>query len=374
MIAVQSDLFYMKQALSLAAKGKGATSPNPMVGAVVVNRGHIIGKAFHRRAGEAHAEILALHRAGPRARGGVLYVTLEPCCHTEKRTPPCVPFILQTGIKRICVARIDPNPAVNGKGLAALRKGGVQVDVGLLGEEAARLNEAYEHWVTTGRPFVTLKGGMTLDGKIATASGESGWITGKEARKDVHRVRNHTDAIMVGIGTVLQDDPELSARGQNPDSSHRIGRQPLRVVLDSRLRIPLKAKVLAWAIEQPTVVCTTPQANPKKIERLRQCSVQVWVMASQGQRVSLKRCFARLGKEGITSVLLEGGSTLNGSVLKEGLVNAVRLYLAPRLLGGENAKSLLGGEGPKRISQMKDLVDPRMKKIGRDWLITGRLG
>ncbi len=373
MTTVQSDLFYMKRALSLAAKGKGATSPNPMVGAVIVNHGRIVGEAYHRRAGQPHAEILALHRAGPRARGGVLYVTLEPCCHTNKRTPPCVPLIKQAGLKRVCVATIDYNPLVNGKGISVLKKGGLSVDVGLLAKEASDLNHVYEHWIRTGRPYVTLKGAMTLDGKIATVSGESRWITGKEARKDVHRIRSQTDAIMVGIGTVLRDDPELSARGSRPDSSTRIGRQPLRIVVDSHLRIPLNAKILTWVLEQPTIVCTTKQATNKKIERLREQGAQVWVVPSQGGKVSLKRCLSLLGKKGVSSLLVEGGGTLNAAVLQQEIVNHMRLYIAPRLLGGKHAQTFIGGNIRNGLDQTWDLVDPHMRKIGSDWLVTGRL-
>ena len=212
MTPVPSDHLYMKCALSLAARGKGKTNPNPMVGAVIVNHGRVVGEAYHRQAGKPHAEILALHQAGPRARGGVLYVTLEPCCHHRKRTPPCVPLLIQSGLTRVCVAMIDPNTQVSGQGIQMLKRAGLEVSVGVLEKEAQQLNEIYRHWITTGRPFVILKGAMTLDGKIATKTGRSRWITGEQARRDVHHVRRQVDAVMVGIGTVLADNPDLSAQ------------------------------------------------------------------------------------------------------------------------------------------------------------------
>ncbi|MDT3778277.1 bifunctional diaminohydroxyphosphoribosylaminopyrimidine deaminase/5-amino-6-(5-phosphoribosylamino)uracil reductase RibD [Nitrospira sp. MA-1] len=362
----------MKRALSLAAKGKGRTSPNPMVGAVIVKDGQIVGEAYHRQSGEPHAEVLALHQAGPRARGGVLYVTLEPCCHTHKRTPPCVPLLIQSALARICVAMIDPNPQVNGRGLQQLKHANIPVSVGMLEQEARNLNEVYAYWITTGRPLVTLKGAMTLDGKLATATGESRWITGERARQDVHRLRNRMDAILVGVGTVIADDPELSARGKTM-TNRRVGRQPVRVILDSRLRIPSNAKVLQWVEEQPTILCTTTQAPVKKIEHFEKRGIQVWVLPGQAGRVSLKACLARLGKQGTTSVLIEGGSKVNATALHQGLVNRVRLYTAPMLLGGQDAIGLIGGLSPKKIDRAWPLADCQLKKLGKDWLMTGTI-
>ena len=373
MTTVYPDQIYMKRALSLAARGKGKTNPNPMVGAVIVSQGHVVGEAYHHQAGKPHAEILALHRAGPRARGGVLYVTLEPCCHSHKRTPPCVPLLIQSGLTRVCVAMADPNPQVSGQGIHMLKRAGLQVSIGVLEDEAQQLNAVYRHWITTGRPFVIVKGAMTLDGKIATRTGQSKWITGDQARQDVHRVRSQVDVVMVGIGTVLADNPELSARGSKVATGARTGRQPVRVVLDSRLRIPFKSKILQWVHEQPTIVCTTVQASPKKIQMLRDQDVQVWVLPQKKGRVSLKASLAQLGKEGMSSVLLEGGSTLNASALHEGLVNQVRLYVAPLLMGGQDAKSLIGGISPKTLEQAWRLVNPEIKKIGQDWLLTASI-
>ena len=326
------------------------------------------------RQAEPHAEILALHRAGPRARGGVLYVTLEPCCHDRKRTLPCVPLLIQSGLKKVCVAMADPNPQVSGKGVQKLRRAGLEVVVGVMEEEAQKLNVEYRHWITSGRPFVILKGAMTLDGKIATKTGQSKWITGEQARHDVHRVRGQVDAVMVGIGTVLADNPELSARGTRSDSKQRKGRQPLRVVLDSHLRIPVKAKVLQWVQEQPTILCTTKEALPKKIQILRERGVQVWVLPLKKGTLSLKAVLTRLGNNAISSVLIEGGSTLNASALHDGLVNQVRLYIAPVLMGGKDAKSLIGGSSPKTLTQTWSLVNAECKKMGQDWLMTANIG
>lgn len=343
-----------------------------MVGAVIVKDRQIVGEAYHRQSGEPHAEILALHQAGPRARGGVLYVTLEPCCHTNKRTPPCTPLLIQSGLARVCVAMVDPNPQVNGGGIQQLKRANIPVSVGVCEQDARNLNEVYTNWITTGRPLVTLKGAMTLDGKMATATGESRWITGEPARRDVHRLRNRMDAILVGVGTVIADDPELSARGKTM-TSRRVGRQPVRVILDSRLRIPSNAKVLQWVEEQPTILCTTTQAPPQKIEHFRKRGIQVWVLPGQAGRVSLKACLARLGKQGLTSVLIEGGSKVNATALQQGLVNRVRLYTAPMLLGGQDAIGLIGGQSPKKLDRAWPLADCQLKKLGKDWLMTGTI-
>lgn len=344
-----------------------------MVGAVIVNHGTIVGEAFHRKAGEPHAEVLALQRAGPQARGGILYVTLEPCVHVNKRTPPCVPLLLQSGLTRVCVGMADPNPEVSGKGIQALKRAGLMVTVGICESEARSLNRVYIHWVRTGRPLVTLKGAMTLDGKLATRTGQSQWITGEAARKDVHRVRSQMDAIMAGIGTVLADDPDLSARGNNPRSNQRWGRQPVRVVLDSRLRIPVSAKILRWIIEQPTIVCTTDQASNTKIHRLERLGVRVWVMPRRSSRVSLPAVLKRLGREGLTTVLIEGGATLNASALKERVVDHIQLYIAPKLLGGHDAVGLIGGTSPNRIQSAWQIDQIRVKQLGQDFCVTGTL-
>jgi len=367
----------MALAVQLAAKGRGRTSPNPMVGAVVVSGRRIVGQGYHRRPGGPHAEVLALRSAGGRAHGATLYVTLEPCHHTSKRTPPCVPAIMESGLRRVVVAIRDPNPLVSGRGISRLRRAGIQVTVGCLREEAERLNEIYCHWMRTGRPFVIMKAAMTLDGKIAAASGESRWITGEAARRHAHRLRSQVDAVMVGIGTVLRDDPQLTVRlGDRRSRAPRL-RQPLRVVVDSTLRISPAAHVLSpGASTGPgsgIVVATTVRAPRARIERLRAKGVPVVALPAQHGRVSLRACLTHLGRMGITSLLIEGGSELNASALRAGLVNRVLFYIAPTLLGGQDAKGVIGGQAPRRLAGALPLTDLRTQRIGRDLLIEGAL-
>ena len=367
----ESDTEYMARALRLAAKGRGLASPNPMVGAVIVQGSRVVGEGYHRRAGGPHAEVVALRSAGTRAHGATLYVNLEPCCHTHKRTPPCVPAIKSGGLRRVVISMRDPNPQVNGRGIRSLRNVGIDVVVGCLRNNAERLNETYCYRMRTGRPFVVLKAAMTLDGKIATAGGASQWITGQAARQHVHRVRSQMDAIMVGIETVLRDDPQLTAR-LPVQSSNRAGlRQPMRVILDSRLRLPLTARVLGPARQASIVVATTAKAPRHRVERLRSLGVTVLVLPAQNGRVSLGACLARLGRMGINSLLIEGGSELNATALRSGLVNRVALYIAPRLLGGQDAKGAIGGRSPRNLAGAIPLTDIRIQRLGEDLFIEG---
>ncbi len=369
------DTESMELALRLAARGEGLTSPNPMVGAVIVSGNRIVGQGYHRRVGGPHAEQFALQGAGRRARGATLYVTLEPCQHSHKRTPPCVPSIIAAGLGRVVVAMRDPNPRVSGRGIRRLRQAGLRVDVGCLQEEAERLNERYVHWMRTGRPFVILKSAMTLDGQIATASGESRWITGLGARRQVHRLRSRMDAVLVGVGTVLRDDPQLTVRLGSTDGSGRAARQPLRVVLDSTLRTPFSARVLqpSGSARSPvrTVVITTAKAPKRRIERLRARGVSVLVVPGRRGRVSLRACLEQLGQLGITGVLIEGGSEVNAAALREGLVNRVMLYVAPCLLGGQDAKGMIGGRTPTQLEDSIRLSELRVRRVGTDYLIEG---
>lgn len=370
MSGIDTDVHFMKQALRLAAKGCGTTSPNPMVGAILVKNGHIVGKGYHEKSGEHHAEILALQRAGSRSRGATLYVTLEPCSHTGKLTPPCVPAIITAGSRRVVVAMRDPNPHVNGQGIRRLRQNGLAVDVGCLKEEAKKLNEVYVHWVKTGRPFVILKAAMTLDGKIAVASGESKWITGEQARIHLHKHRSQVDGIVVGIGTVLKDDPQLTVRWPKKSQLGTL-RQPIRVVLDTHLKIPLSAKLLQNLEKFPTVIATTREASPKKVKKLRACGVEIFLLPKRRGHVSLQACLQRLGRMGVTSVLAEGGSEINASLLCGGFVNRILLFMAPSLLGGWEAKGLIGGHSPKYLDERLAVSDVKIKRVGDDFLITG---
>lgn len=370
---VDQDVHFMKQALRLAARGKGTTSPNPMVGAVVVAKGKVVGTGYHKQAGGPHAEIFALQQAQSRSRNATLYLNLEPCCHTEKRTPPCVPAIVESGVRRVVVAMRDPNPQVAGRGIQQLKRRGITVDVGCLKTEAAKLNEIYIHWVKTGRPFVILKAGMTLDGKIATASGESQWITGAKAREHVHKLRSQVDVIAIGIETVLKDDPQLTVRFAGQSKRNQTVRQPVRMIFDSRLRIPVTARVFTNIHRNPTAIATTTMASPKKIERMRSMDAEVLILPQKHGHVSLRRCLQELGKMGIISLMVEGGSEMNASFLQEGLVNQVYLYMAPSLLGGQNAKGLIGGLSPKHLMKKVAVSNVSVQTLGQDFLITGDL-
>ncbi len=362
----------MTLALRLAEKGRGRTSPNPMVGAVVVARGRVVGQGYHHAAGQPHAEILALRQAGRRAAGATLYVTLEPCCHLKKRTPPCVPAILHAGVRRVVVATVDPNPKVRGRGLAQLRRAGLSVTVGVARNEANQLNRAYAHWAATHRPYVVLKAGMTLDGRIATAGGESKWITGLPSRREVHRLRGEVDAVLVGIGTVLKDDPSLTAR--KPPGLLRLSpRQPLRIVVDSRLRIRPSATILSQQQLAKTLVVTTTAAPSSRRAALARRGIEMLTLPAVKGHVSLSALLAELGRRGITSVMVEGGSELNAAFLAAKLVQAVRLYLAPALLGGTASKAVIGGPNPLRLAQAWKLREVRTRTLGQDLVIDGVL-
>lgn len=363
---------YMLRALRLAEKGRGRTSPNPMVGAVIVSRGRVVGEGYHRAAGTPHAEILALEQAGHRAKGGTLYVTLEPCSHLNKRTPPCVPAIIRAGIARVVVAMIDPNPSVRGRGIAQMRRAGLAVTVGTGRRHAEHLNQAYSYWIRTKRPYVTLKAGMSLDGRIATASGESRWITGPQARADAHRLRAQVDAVAVGIGTVLKDDPALTVR-RPPGFVKLARRQPLRIVVDSKLRIPPTAKILSQQRRARTLVATTALASRSRRAALERRGVDVFVAPSENGRVRLSALLHQLGRRGITNLLVEGGSELNAGFLRAKLVNRVRFYLAPALLGGVQSISVIGGPSPRRLAQARPVRNVQVHHIGPDLVIEGEL-
>lgn len=362
----------MSLALRLAAKGQATASPNPMVGALVVQQGKIVGKGFHLRPGTPHAEVHALRQAGDRARGATLYVTLEPCCHLKKRTPPCVPEILRAGVRRVVVAMSDPNPLVAGKGTAALRRAGLSVTVGVNRSEAQELNKAYAHWMRTGRPYVTIKAGVTLDGQLATASGESQWITGELSRREVHQLRSHVDAILIGVGTVLADDPSLTAR-----SGSRLNtfspRQPLRIVVDSSLRTPVKARILEQQDKARTILATTGAALAARRSAIQKKKIEVLTLPAVRGQVSLPALLDELGRRGVTSLLVEGGSEINAAMLQAKLVQHVRLYIAPLLLGGQNAKGVIGGLCPGKLTSALKLRHMVTRSLGDDLVVEGDL-
>ncbi|WP_019006489.1 bifunctional diaminohydroxyphosphoribosylaminopyrimidine deaminase/5-amino-6-(5-phosphoribosylamino)uracil reductase RibD [Cohnella laeviribosi] len=355
-----NDEYYMRLALNMAASAAGQTGINPMVGCVVVKEGRIVGIGAHLRRGEAHAEVHALDMAGAEARGATVYVTLEPCSHHGK-TPPCCERLIREGVARVVVATADPNPKVAGRGIARLREEGIDVQVGLLEEESRRLNEAFNKYIVTGMPFVTVKTAVTLDGKIATRSGHSKWITGPEAREAVHTLRHRNNAIMVGVETVLADDPELTTRLSVP------GLHPVRVVVDSRLRIPDSARVLNG--EAKTVVLTTESADASRIRLLESKGVEV-IPCGGGPKVNLAAALAELGRREIASVLVEGGGVLNGSLLEAGLVDKLMLFYAPKLVGGE-APSAFAFPGPERMGEAIRIERVEIERFGDDWCVSG---
>ena len=364
---IEIDRTWMQRALELAARSRGRTSPNPMVGAVLVKGNQLIGEGFHAYAGSDHAEIVALREAGADAAGATLYVSLEPCCF-RGRTPPCIERILEAKIARIVAACEDPNPAVSGKGFAALRARGVEVDIGVLGEEASRLNEAFFKHIRTGRPFVTLKVAASLDGKIATRTGESRWITAESARRRVHQLRNEVDAVLVGIGTVLRDDPLLTTRLGIADQ-----RDPIRVIVDNLARLPLRAKVVNRASPAPTILAVSQMAPRSRTEAIEREGVEVILVKDSARRVSLERLMEALGKRGILSVMIEGGAEINASALREGVVDKVMVFLAPLLFGGKSTPTAVGGDGVETVGQALRLRDVRIERFEDDILIEGYL-
>jgi diaminohydroxyphosphoribosylaminopyrimidine deaminase/5-amino-6-(5-phosphoribosylamino)uracil reductase len=357
----------MGEALDLAAKGKGWTSPNPCVGALVVEAGRVLGRGYHHRAGGAHAEVIALQRAGPQARGATLYVTLEPCSHFG-RTPPCVDRVLDSGVSRVVVAMADPNPQVRSRGLRKLRRAGIQVVAGVCRESAQRLNEDFAKFITTGRPFVTLKLALSLDGKIATRTGDSKWITGPFARARAHQLRHEHDAIMVGHGTVAEDDPRLTTRLPG----NRRGKHPARVVVDTRAETPVAAQALASADALRFLVCGSA-APASRVSRLQRAGVQVLPVATSANGLDLNEALTQLAQHGLTSVLIEGGSRLAASALEAGIVDKVALFYAPKIIGGTESLSAIGGEGVTQVAEALQLRDATVERLGDDFLVVGYL-
>lgn len=358
-----TDEEYMELALAEAERARGNTSPNPLVGCVIVNaQGEIVGKGYHHKAGEAHAEVNALRAAGTKARGATAYVTLEPCSHYG-RTGPCCEALIKAGIKRVVAAANDPNPKVAGRGFARLRAEGVEVVQGVLAEHAYEQNEVFMHWMTTGKPFVALKYAMTLDGKIATATGDSKWITGLEARTQGHYLRSIYDGILVGKETVLQDNPELTCR-------LTAGKNPVRIILDTNLSLPLDRKVFTDKAAS-TIVIAKRGADEDKIAELQAQGVRVITVATKQGHVSITALLEVLGKENITSIMVEGGSQIHGAFLDAGEVNRVYAFIAPKLVGGRAALTPVGGEGFAQIAQGYTLRKVTTTKLGQDILING---
>ncbi len=358
------DERYMKLALSLAEKAKGRTSPNPMVGAVIVHDGQIVGSGYHQKAGTPHAEIHAIASAGNKAKGATIYVNLEPCSHYG-RTGPCTQSIIEAGISRVVIAMLDPNPKVNGKGKEILEKHGIEVKSGVLEKEAKELNYAFIKYITTGLPFVILKSAMSLDGKIATISGHSKWITSEESRNMVHRIRNEVDAILVGIETVIKDDPLLTTR--LPDGS---GRDCIRIVLDSNARIPLSSKILNIESSAKTIIAVTKNAPSDRVSELKK-HAEILTVSDINGKVDLVDIMLKLGKMEITSVLIEGGAEVNASALKQNIVDKIMIFIAPKIIGGRKAIGPIGGDGILNVSDAIKVDSLSVSRVGEDILITG---
>jgi diaminohydroxyphosphoribosylaminopyrimidine deaminase/5-amino-6-(5-phosphoribosylamino)uracil reductase len=369
-----NEAFWMRRALELARRARGRTSPNPLVGAVVVREGLLVGEGYHQRAGTPHAEVQALAGAGERARGATVYVTLEPCAH-HGRTPPCTEALIAAGVRRVVAAMIDPNPRVAGRGLAALEAAGIATQVGLLENEARQLNETYLHYITTGRPFVVLKWAMTLDGKIATSAGDSRWISNRASRRLGHRLRDEYDAVMVGVGTVLRDDPRLTARlsefGEVPPEGTE--RQPLRVVVDSQARTPPTAQVLRPHGGPPTLVAVLDQAPAARRAALREAGAEVLVLPERGGRVDLVALMEALGRREVTSVLVEGGGTLHAGMLAAGLGDKVVAFIAPKIAGGAAAPTPVEGPGVSSLSEAVLLTGLAVRELEGDVVVEGYL-
>ncbi|MCI2426275.1 bifunctional diaminohydroxyphosphoribosylaminopyrimidine deaminase/5-amino-6-(5-phosphoribosylamino)uracil reductase RibD [Candidatus Acetothermia bacterium] len=351
---------FMEMAIDLACHGEGYVNPNPLVGAVVVAEGKVIGRGYHKRFGAPHAEIVALDEAGTQARGADLYVTLEPCCHYGKQ-PPCTERIIAAGIAHVIIACRDPNPIVNGRGIAHLRDSGLEITVGLLAEKAERLNEIFFTYITTGIPFVHLKLAMSLDGKIATRTGDSQWITNEESRIAAHRLRRKYSALLVGVNTVITDDPRLTTR-------HVPGRNPLRIILDGKGRIPVTARIFTEPGRTIVVTATMPHETEQRIQAQ---GGEVWRIMEHEDKVDLRQLLHRLGREGIDGLLIEGGGTTAASFLEAGLIDKVTFFFAPLIIGGAAAVPAVGGQGIAEIARAIRLSDIKTERINDDLIYTG---
>ncbi|WP_102691161.1 bifunctional diaminohydroxyphosphoribosylaminopyrimidine deaminase/5-amino-6-(5-phosphoribosylamino)uracil reductase RibD [Rummeliibacillus pycnus] len=355
---MKTDQDYMRLALELAASAKGNTNPNPLVGAVIVKDGVIVGTGLHRKAGEPHAEVHAFNMAGDHAEDATLYVTLEPCSHYGK-TPPCANRVVEAKVSRVVVAMEDPNPQVAGRGIKLLRDAGIEVEVGVLEEEAKRLNERFIHNMITSRPFVISKFAMTLDGKIATHTGHSKWITGEAARMNVHEIRHEVDGILVGVGTVLVDNPSLTTR--LPQG----GKNPVRIILDSKLRTPLDANVMNTN-EAKTIIVTDSTIDRAKAAEYEAKGVQILYVPTNEQGIDLNTTLEALYQEGITDILVEGGGAIHASFVRSNLIDKYIIYVAPKILGGEHSISPVRGEDVDLMDAASLLTFDSVEKMGED--------
>ncbi len=361
------DAFYMQMAIELAKNGMGFVNPNPLVGAVIVKNGIIVGKGWHEYFGGPHAEVNAIKDAGENTDGATIYVTLEPCSHYGK-TPPCSLEIIKNKFSRVVIGSTDPNPLVAGRGTEMIRNAGIEVASGILENETRKLNEVFFKYIQTKTPFVVIKTAMSLDGKIATNTGDSRWISGEESRKTVHKLRNQYSGIMVGINTVIKDDPLLSVRNINGKTKN-----PVRIIVDSKARIPFEAKVINSPETAPVILAVTHQAPAAKINQLKKNGVGIIVCPEKNKRVDLKYLMRELGKQDIDSILLEGGGTLNFEALQEGIVDKMIVFIAPKIIGGTHALTPVEGEGIGRLSEAVELQKINIKQSGEDIMLEGYL-
>lgn len=362
---MDADDRFMWMALDLARQGRGRTSPNPMAGAVVVQGSEVVGSGYHQAAGSPHAEIIALDKAGEKARGATLYVNLEPCVH-HGRTGPCTEAIIRAGISRVVAAIEDPNPLVSGRGFARLAEADIKIKSGILEQKARQLNEVFIKYIESGLPFVSIKVAMSLDGKIGTSSGESHWITGEKARQFVHRLRDHSDVIMVGIETVLKDNPQLTTRVEGGG-----GKDAVRVVVDSSARLPLDARVIESGSPVRTILAVTEQASPQKCRALQKKGVEIVVLPSKDGRVDLAALLKKLAEQELTSILVEGGGTINYSLLEQSLIDKLFVFIAPLIIGGKESPTAFAGPGIAALKQAWSVEDVELKQFDRDLLLIG---
>ena len=364
---LESDEKFMKLALSLAEKGRGYVNPNPLVGAVIVKDGKVIGEGYHTAFGKPHAEIEAINSATEDIKGATMYVTLEPCCHQGK-TPPCTEAIIKNQLARVVVATTDPNPLVSGSGIEKLKQSNIEITVGVLEEMAKIQNEVFIHYMTTNLPFTILKYAMSLDGKIACHTGDSKWITSEKSRTDVHRLRSSVSAVVTGIGTILSDDASLNVR--LIDSK---GREPHRIVVDSAARISLDAKILNLDSKSDTYIAVTEAASDEKLRKLEDYGAKIIMTKSKDGKVDLEELWKELGFLGMDSILIEAGEQLNAALLEAKLVNKIRAYIAPKIIGGTNAKSPIGGYGASSMSEVINLKSMNVASIENDFVVEGYL-
>ncbi|MBK5240467.1 bifunctional diaminohydroxyphosphoribosylaminopyrimidine deaminase/5-amino-6-(5-phosphoribosylamino)uracil reductase RibD [Clostridium sp.] len=357
------DNYYMERAIELSKKAIGFVNPNPLVGAVIVKDNRIIGEGYHENFGGSHAEVNAFKNAKEDVEGATMYVTLEPCSHYGK-TPPCADAIVKNKIAKVVVGMIDPNPQVSGRGIEILRSNGIDVTVGIMDKEIKKTNEIFIKYITKQQPFCIMKTAMTIDGKISTYTGDSKWISNEKSRSYVHELRQKVTGIMVGIGTVLADDPELTTRRQD-----KISKNPIRIIIDSKAKIPLESKVLKCDDKTKTIIVTTEFAKDSKIEAIKQKGVEVIVTKSKNGWVNLKDLMGLLGDMGIDSILLEGGSTLNYSALQEGIVDKIITFISPKIFGGTAGKTPVGGKGIEHVSDCIKLRDTEITRFDEDIMI-----